>query len=183
MIIRTEGLQSGLRGRKRVLVARKFAYAEAKLADTIGVSRTDLRTFRNKSLKRGEDWRKQRKGSYGHWVLFSEEAVKAITEHFGIQGAKLDTARIEPPPSNGTAPQAEMPLVKVSAICLNVRRINAVDERGKVFEVLVGNNEVWAIGNPLRVKVSEVNKMFWECAHKPPRYRGDPIYKQANGLS
>lgn len=174
---------------------RTFLYSEAKLAEMTGLSRTDLVKFRKEKLAKGKDWRKSKKGK-GGTIELSQGAVDKIVQTFGINDANADGARVDAAilmtiPNLETIQtdfgqvriiktplmDAQFPILRVCFLPINKRTLRAKDEREEMFWVIVPNNEVFAIGDPLRAKVSR-HDGYLELVGTPPRWRSDKLYRQ-----
>jgi hypothetical protein len=71
----------------------------------------------------------------------------------------------------------DLKLLKVSQLPPNKRILRAQNGTGEVYQVIVPSSLVWAIGDPLRAKVSEKHQGYFELVGKAPRWRGDRIYR------
>lgn len=130
-------------------------------------------------MKKGRDWRRTQIN--GTRILLTDEAVNAMTAPLVLTPDKKAQIRIDfAEPVAHILP--DLVTVKVTQIMPNPRRISAKDESGKSFDVLVPKNDIWTVGDPLRIKVSDENPMYWMLASKPPRWRGDRLTFFGEGL-
>lgn len=161
---------------------RKFLYSESLLSEVLGLSRAQLKTCRVKG-----EW-KSGKGK-GRPVQLSQAGVDSVLKKYGIEEANLDGARIKgsgesQPAINqepSTPPVAPMvpvlKLVHVSQLVPNKRILRAKNGTGEIYQVIVPSSEVWAIGDPLRIKPNATHQNYWQLEGKAPRWRGDRLYR------
>lgn len=93
-----------------------------------------------------------------------------------VQPEKSDASAIIPEPVSPVA-EPELKLVKVSKFVSNTRIVQALGNPGEYFNVIVPHSGVWALGDFLKIKESQMHKGFWELVGKSPRWRGDRLYQ------
>jgi hypothetical protein len=147
-----------------------FTYSEAKLSDRLGISRADIKSFRDGQLRPALDWKK-----LAGEVVLSAVGVKKLWRALESRPARFDLAAclISSPgqkdgvPVNGDSAteillgSALMPIpamMTVTRICPNQRLVLAQQTEGldrRTQPVWVGRNENFVMG--MRIK----------CAPKP----------------
>jgi hypothetical protein len=150
-------------------VNERFKYSEARLADSLGVTRQDLRPIRQRLLREGRDWKK----IHGQ-VLFSEGSTLYIAKAFGVESPNLEALLVpleeDPPPaiveSNGYKKMRVIPPKP-----LNPRVIYAQDEAGNKSLVWVGRNDTFCFDDEIEVKPHETQTGILECVSEIPRDR------------
>lgn len=68
-------------------------------------------------------------------------------------------------------------LLHVSQLVPNNRILKAQNGTGEVYNVIVGSSLVWALGDPLRAKVSQNHQGYYDQVGRAPRWRGDRLYR------
>lgn len=94
----------------------------------------------------------------------------------------FDVALTQPYPQSSTISGAAssvtvevLKLLKVTSLPPNKRIVKAVNGTGEIYDVIVRDSIVWAIGDPLRAKQSK-HHGYLELVGNAPRWRGDRIY-------
>lgn len=171
---------------------RRFLYSESRLSEVTGISRIVLKKLRLEMVK-GKEWRKSKKGKGGS-IELSEKAVEIILKTFGLTDTDITRARLhfgktvqstsDPKQEEPTVTPmlsvewSDPPILKcltVTFIPPNIHILHAKNG-SEEYKVIVPSNRVWAIGNPLRAKVSARHIGFMELASKAPRWPGDKMF-------
>lgn len=144
-----------------------FIHDEARVSETCGVGRADLRKFRRDDLVRGVDWQ-LKDGA----VRYSDSGIEKIAARFGfaVPVAGLDGWGEGETPTgdqdDGTghpcaknnAP-ADVVTLSVARICPNPIWVQAAHE-GKRVNILVKNNRFMRLGASIRCQLDGGRKYF-----------------------
>lgn len=161
--------------------AKRFIFAEAALADELGLPQKNLRAVRTGELTRGEHWQ-----HVANEVRYSEDGRARLFGALNLAppaGYLAPKNPAEPPPagSNGTGPAAAAAaaapprhgdvreLVCIRLFPLN-KRILAAKLGGLEVRVRVADNRNITLGMALRCRL--IGGDLWELARPLPRWRG-----------
>jgi hypothetical protein len=155
-------------------VSERFKYSEARLTDSLGITREDLRPVRQ-LLKEGRDWKKIR-----GQVLLSEGSANYIAKAFGNDSLNLDELLPEVAPevaeANGHAQRKKMRIIPPPSFNPRVvfaQELDAQGDEGKSL-VWVGNNKNFCFGDEIEVEPHETQSGILQCVSEIPRDRRRP---------
>lgn len=149
-----------------------FLYSEARLTESLGITREDLRPMRQ-LLKEGRDWKKIR-----GQVLLSKGSANYIARAFGNDSpdleALLQTEALPPEviETNGQAGRKKMRVVRPMPFNPRIVMAQEIDdpESEKVI-VWVGRNETFCFDDEIEVEPHETQTGILQCVSEIPRDR------------
>lgn len=152
-----------------------FLYSEARLTDSLGISREDLRPVRQ-LLKEGRDWKK-----IGGEILLTKGSTNYISKAFGGGAPDLESLLPvhEAPPevaqSNGAVHRKMrvIPPMPINPRVVYAQDVDAQGEEGKAL-VWVGHNDTFCFEDVLEVEPHETQTGILQCVSEIPRDRRRP---------
>lgn len=157
-----------------------FTFSEARFANALGVSRSDLKSIREKNLEKNVDWKRVAGGEIG----LTRSALKRLWKK--LPAGKTDSIDLAscvlqaPPERHATIPMQPLDAarqMRVSAIPLNPFIVLAEDEHGQVYRVLVARNSVFARGIEISARPDPNHADIWMIVGPVPRWPGDRAYR------
>ena len=139
--------------------APAFIYSEARVAESLGISRTEVRHYRSSELMPGVDWKKER----GE-ILLSDKGLERLS---GLCGQALPAGFVQTLQKKNGGPKK----MRVSQIPPNPRMVLAQDDDSDCHLVYVGNNTTFVVGDEIEVVPHSIQKGIWTHLGQPPRDR------------
>lgn len=137
-----------------------FIYSEQKVADSLGISRTEARAYRSK-LKEGRDWKKG-----GSEILLSNKGLDRLAE---LCGASLTDGLVQSLAEKKNGAPEKM---RVARITDNTRMVYALADGVTGFQLVhVGNNTNFVVGDAIEVGPHPTQNGIWQLISPIPRDR------------
>ena len=139
------------------------SYSEARLTESLGITREDLRLYRQ-LLKESRDWKKSRE------VLLSEGSATYIAKAFGNDAPDLESLLpVHEPPPEITESNGEMrkkmrviPPMPFNPRVVYAQELDAQGDEGKSL-VWVGNNKNFCFDDEIEVEPHETQTRILQC--------------------
>jgi len=139
---------------------------EAELSQRLGISRPAIAAHRQRSLVRGEDWRKE-----GKYIVYTKIGSERLVEWAGVNVPPAEEKTLTEPPSN----QDEETLTFVQGKYPNRRIIRASRQNGESVFVRVKSSENFRPndfrGNPMSFPARQESGV-WVITRALPRWPG-----------
>jgi hypothetical protein len=162
----------------------KFRFYESIVAEELGVSRGDLKFWRDQRLKKDRDWKK-----IGGEIALSLRGIRRVLHEHKVRDPLEALSRIEKKAAgkNGNGPN-ELILVgskthpvprhmTIINVPMNPRVVLAVDEYGSRELIWVGRNSNFAIGDKIDVAPHETQEGIWQLLSALPLNKRRPYWK------
>jgi hypothetical protein len=159
-----------------------FRFYESIIASELGVSRSDLKFWRDKRLKPGRDWKK-----VGGEIALSLRGIRRVLHQRKVRDPLEILSRIEKK-SAGRNGNNEIILVgsktqpiprhmTVVNVPPNPRVLMAEDEHGSRELIWVGRNATFAIGDKIEVAPHETQHGVWQLLSPIPQTKRRPYWR------
>ena len=148
--------------------------SEADLTKSLGLSRHWLSKLRKKHLTASTDFFYDQEA--GNTVMITEQGQTKLREILNLSSAVKSE---EHSPANAVThgpPAAQ--LLTISRLCLNPRLLEATNSTGQITNVLVRNNQLYRLSDPILVIPSPTVPNHFQATGPTPRFKGDPLYRR-----